>query len=267
MSVHHLSDLGWKIHDLMRVSKSRHWLLEQCNKHLATRWEPDWRASAFSPDGSVAPYLTLVEKATALVAVWEIACPGEQQLGPTQYPDWKQTHETREHGIRWGIVVNATKEGLQSEHRCHIENWLKDVDLALREVGIATRAANVPLPPPPGAEERKGGGSDRATQLRDMTLSVRQAYCAFNYAESKSGKRLEDREAYDLLHDEGIPDDKGNLGELSDYDLPSFDTWCRQLRVARQILGEQKYTRRAGRQLGKSIVKGDQIERRELSDD
>ena len=49
-------------------------------------------------------------------------------------------------------------------------------------------------------------------------------------------------------------------GELTDYHLPGFSTWSRQLREARKVLGESKYTRRAGRPTGKSIVRREDIE-------
>jgi hypothetical protein len=98
-----------------------------------------------------------------------------------------------------------------------------------------------------------------------MEPAVRRAYLAFCYAETKAGKRLEDREAYNLLRDEGIPDDAGELG---DYKLPhAFDTWARYLRDARNVLDERKYTRRGGRPVGKSIVKGDQIEQLRADDE
>jgi hypothetical protein len=58
----------------------------------------------------------------------------------------------------------------------------------------------------------------------------------------------------------GIDTDKGDVGELADYELPASDTWSRQLRNARKPLGEQKYTRRAGRAAGRSIVAGKEIE-------
>jgi len=73
-------------------------------------------------------------------------------------------------------------------------------------------------------------------------------------------RRLEDREAYDWLDENGIDTEKGDLGELTDYKLPAFHTWSRQLRNGRQPLGEQKYTRRKGRAAGKSIVGGHKIE-------
>jgi hypothetical protein len=76
--------------------------------------------------------------------------------------------------------------------------------------------------------------------------------------ESKKERRLTDQEAYDLLREEGFPE---NANELTDYRLPAFDTWGRYLRQARGLTGEQKYTRRRGRPVGKSIVKSEQIER------
>jgi hypothetical protein len=100
---------------------------------------------------------------------------------------------------------------------------------------------------------------DREAVLRDLTPAVRRAYFAFQYAESKAGKRLQDHEAYKLLQDEGVPADKGDVGELTDYELPTFDTWSRQLREARRPLREQKYSPRGGRSRGRSVVKRDEI--------
>jgi hypothetical protein len=112
------------------------------------------------------------------------------------------------------------------------------------------------------AEEVGGtkADGDRDELIQGMKRSVRLAYLAFAYAESRAGKRLEDLEAYALLQEGGIPGDAGDRGELTDYSLPSFVTWGRQLRDAREALGEQKYTRRSGRPLGKGIVKADRVE-------
>ena len=103
-------------------------------------------------------------------------------------------------------------------------------------------------------------GADREELIQGMKRSVRLAYLGFAYAESKAGKRLADQEAYQLLAEEGIPGDAGDRGELTEFRLPSFITWARQLRDARKALCEQKYTRRSGRPIGKSIVRGDQVE-------
>jgi hypothetical protein len=97
--------------------------------------------------------------------------------------------------------------------------------------------------------------------IRQMEPAVRLAWLSYCYAEVKAAKRLEDREAYNLVNEEGIPEGAGDRGELSDYELPSFDTWSRYLRDARRLLGESKYTRRHGRPYGKSVVRQDENER------
>jgi hypothetical protein len=103
-------------------------------------------------------------------------------------------------------------------------------------------------------------GGTREAVLRNLKPSVLKAYLAFQYAEKMKERRLEDREAHTWLKENGIDQGKGDFAELVDYKLPSFDTWGRQLRNARGPLGEQKYTRRAGRAIGSSIVRSDEIE-------
>jgi hypothetical protein len=99
--------------------------------------------------------------------------------------------------------------------------------------------------------------AQRNALIQQMEPSVRLAYLAFCYAETRADQRLEDREAYSLLKEEGIPD---NAEELAEYRLPSLETWARYLRQARTILDERKYTRRTGRRRGGSVVTGDQVE-------
>ena len=113
-------------------------------------------------------------------------------------------------------------------------------------------AAPEQLPPAsPGARE---------AVLRQLEPSVRKAYLAYQYAETMNKRRLEDREAYDWLKEQGIDPDKGDLGELTDYELPeSFETFKRYVVTARNGLGESKYTRRAGR-TGRSIAPKSAIE-------
>ncbi|GAG04723.1 unnamed protein product, partial [marine sediment metagenome] len=96
--------------------------------------------------------------------------------------------------------------------------------------------------------------------LKRLQPAQRKAYLSYEFTESKAGKRLEDRDAYNLLQDERFSEDADDLRELTDYELPAFDTWTRHLRSARNALDEQKYTRRHGRPLGGSVVKADEIE-------
>lgn len=107
------------------------------------------------------------------------------------------------------------------------------------------------------AEKSKGEPTDAA--LRKLSQSTRLAYLSFQAIEVQKCRRLEDREAYDLLSENGLPTDKGPLGVLADYKLPSFDTWTRYLRDARQAMGDSKYTQRAGRSHGSSIAKQDEV--------
>jgi hypothetical protein len=98
----------------------------------------------------------------------------------------------------------------------------------------------------------------RDVLLRRMEPAARLAYLAYCYAEAKVERRLEDREAFDWLKENGFDED---AGELVEYQLPrALDTWTRQLRSARNLLGEQKYTRRRGRSYGSSVVRQDEID-------
>ncbi len=101
--------------------------------------------------------------------------------------------------------------------------------------------------------------ADGETIHKSLQPAVRKAYSSFVYAERIASKKLEDREAYDWLKENGFPDDGGDQGELTDYTLPAFDTWNRQVRAARKALGEQKNDRRAGRTTGRSIVSADKL--------
>jgi len=100
----------------------------------------------------------------------------------------------------------------------------------------------------------------RDAALLQLKPVIRKAFAAFEYAEASNGRRLEDREAYDWLRKNGIDAAKDDYGSLADYGLPnSFETFKRYLTAARKPLGENKYTRRAGR-TGRSIVRKSDVE-------
>jgi len=109
------------------------------------------------------------------------------------------------------------------------------------------------------AEEAKNAKLPKGKTLEALELAVRKAYLAFQYAETKKERRLQDKEAWEFLKENGL-DEKGDLGEMTDYNLPAFDTWSRQVREARKHLNESKY--RTGRHSrSRSIVESREIER------
>jgi hypothetical protein len=113
----------------------------------------------------------------------------------------------------------------------------------------------------PAAQPQDSSDAARKAARQKLEPAVRNAYLACLHAEQRNGRRLEDHEAYDWLHEHGIDQDKGDLGELTEYELPdSFETFKRYLVTARSTLGENKYTRRAGRKHGGSIAPKEQIE-------
>ena len=109
-----------------------------------------------------------------------------------------------------------------------------------------------------------GGNPEESTNqydgLDEVNPAARKAYYSFLHAEAKEEDPLEDRAAYDWIHENGFDKSCDHYDELEDYKLPPFDTWCRYLRIARKATGEQKYTPRHGRATGRSIVSADEIE-------
>ncbi|HVA50199.1 MAG TPA: hypothetical protein VNH11_27820 [Pirellulales bacterium] len=137
------------------------------------------------------------------------------------------------------------------------DDWLDEPKMR------ATDATDQAPPATGASEQSEGAGKSRAEILKSLSLCIRQAYFAFEFAQTMSGDKLEDREAYDYLHENGLHDNAGDLGELSDYELPVFETWRRYISEARRPLGEQKYSRRANRPKGRSIANADEVERPE----
>ncbi len=84
---------------------------------------------------------------------------------------------------------------------------------------------------------------DAKKNLADLQPADRKAYFSFLYAEAKKNVRLEDREAYEYLKTEGISIEGHELGELSDYVLPTFATWAKQLRGLSGFLCQRVWVR------------------------
>lgn len=108
--------------------------------------------------------------------------------------------------------------------------------------------------------------SDRYAGLAELEPAHQKAYLSFLYAETKTGRRLEDREAWEWLSENGIDETKEGDG-LHDYVLPILDTWARYLRQARNATGEQKYTPRTAKLPTASVVRSDQVERQTFDED
>lgn len=203
--------------------------------------------------GMLEPTMHAAMNACASFAVLTYAVAPE--IGP---PSPKTTLERfADYDVGW-------VDGMLRFERVQALAKIKERQQKLAAMKAAASNATDPQPPATGASEQgEGGGKSRAEILQSLPARVRKAYMAYELVESTNGKRLEDREAYGYLHENGLPHNAGDLGELSDYELPVFDTWVRYVRKVRQKLGEQKYNRRAGRQRGRSIATTDEVERRE----
>ncbi len=80
------------------------------------------------------------------------------------------------------------------------------------------------------------GGAERQVLLQKLKPCQREAYYAYQYATARledqttDVKDPTDKKIYQWLKDYGY----------RDYRLPEFETWTRHLRVAREVLGEQR---------------------------
>jgi hypothetical protein len=91
-------------------------------------------------------------------------------------------------------------------------------------------------------------------QLTPAAKNALESYRnAIRESPSLDGKK--DKEIYDYIESE--------VSEIYGKELPSFETWSRNLRLARNKLGWQKNKPRAGRPHGKSIVDADELDRPE----
>ena len=118
------------------------------------------------------------------------------------------------------------------------------------------RQSQSPSTPPADGTAQVESDGDKPSEL---TGATRLAYRSFVYAEKHNEKNLQDREAHDWLKEYGISAEKYESTELAEYQLPAFGTWSRYLREARNALDKSKYTKRAGRPHGKSIVHPDEL--------
>ncbi len=123
-------------------------------------------------------------------------------------------------------------------------------DSAMSPANVSNTATSLAKTPPPKSEDPFGTNDPKETQnsaksLESIKPSERLAYYSYKLAEAKAVRRLEDREAYDLLSENDLSE--YFVGDLEDYQLPAFGTWARQLRTARKATNERKYTPRTHR--------------------
>lgn len=128
--------------------------------------------------------------------------------------------------MRYGEFIDLLKSGLLNERQ--------------RDVYQQTDGETEIEQPTTTVTDRKGSKSLEACEPAE-----RKAYYSFKLAEAVAERRLEDREAYDLLIDGDLSEHF--TGELADYKPPSFATWARQLRTTRKATNERKYTPRTHR--------------------
>lgn len=104
-----------------------------------------------------------------------------------------------------------------------------------------------------GAADAPSSGS------KNLQKCKRLAYRAFQFAESRLERTLEDREAWEYLKEHGIPKDHDDLQDLHSYELPSFETFTTYLSHARRALDDLKYDK-GNRRQSKSVVKQSEID-------
>jgi len=260
MPAHPLSDLAWKVNDLMRAPRARQWLRGQCATFLRgeeSSWEyfpVPWRGGRFGCA------LTLQAKCTILAALHEIVCTSVESLNPAPVPppwpaDFAQgrTEQAQQAAIaaqRWAVLLDHVRNALGSEHCDDVEAWLKDVEEALNKPGDEQVSDESPTAE---ADEQQPSSGGKAPATPKLAPSHEIAFRQYLDAVEKNPTQLNgatDREVYDWL---------GNHVEAGE-ELPSFATWSRYLRKARDFYDAQKNTPRAGRAPGKSVVRQDQIE-------
>src|SRR5262245_52425786 len=110
-SPHPLSDLAWRLNDILRVPKAREWVRAQSLKHIQMKdqGDPDglpWRGSPLEKNGDVVVYLTIPEKCTFLLALHTLVCSGEEQKGPAPWPEWRRDHQSQTNGIHFGFITS-----------------------------------------------------------------------------------------------------------------------------------------------------------------
>jgi len=119
---------------------------------------------------------------------------------------------------------------------------------ALKRVGIS--------PNPSESSKSDTGATVTENPLESAPKPSKRAYASYLYAEQNLPRDPTDREAYEWLVEN---DPAWRTSDITDYNLPNFQTWLRHLRTARKIMGTQKNTPRHGRGGSGSVVNSSDI--------
>jgi len=117
------------------------------------------------------------------------------------------------------------------------------------------------MAPEKAASAKGEQADDTAPSSVGLRPSAQKAYGQYSEAKTRNQSLDTDDEVYDWLSENKDDDNKP-------YKLPRRrDTWKRYIRRARKHYGGQKNSSRAGRETGRSIVKGNEIEHQHGTDD
>ncbi|WP_442485601.1 hypothetical protein [Aeoliella sp. SH292] len=100
-------------------------------------------------------------------------------------------------------------------------------------------------------------GSDKEYR-EELRPAAKKAWASWQLIEHAHAQTPKDRDGYDWLKEQP---DESFVGELAGYieNIPSFGTWQRQLRTARNHFDARKKNRRTGRTFGGSVVRISEI--------
>ncbi|TWT41523.1 hypothetical protein [Botrimarina hoheduenensis] len=163
----------------------------------------------------------------------------EDDRKPFNYPSTSRQYLELSRGL---APVKSWAKGLGE-----LRSYIKDAE-ACRYVGL--------VQPVGGSSQTVTSARDESEDAVSLQPAQQKAWASYLLAEAKIGLGRTDRETYDWLAE---CDAELFVGPLADYELPSCDTWQRQLRAARKHFGGQKNQPRASRPSGGSIVLASEI--------
>lgn len=168
--------------------------------------------------------------------------------------DW--SHFTTEHPWRDAVRGMHDPPEWFSALADAVEASVFAADIMLSD--LAHRRATSAEPPTTPSIGDASAGVSLQEACKNLQPAHRKAYFAYRYAEQQLGDKPTGEAVYDWLK-EHTPVEGEMFQELDGYELPTFHTFTKYLRVARGTLGTSKYSTRAGRPTGKSITRPDEM--------